>query len=600
MRDAEQMLTTLGNISRTRPDYIFHRVYQNLYNKDLFVNAYVKLAPHEGNMTKGADGKTIDGFGMWMVDEIIEELRFERYHPTPVRRTYIEKKNGKLRPLGIPTFKDKLVQEALREILEAIYEPLFSDSSHGYRPDRSPLTALSQIQYTCSHSTWVVEGDISGFFDNLDHDILLKCIGRKIDDGRILELIRRFLRAGYLEDDSFHESYLGSPQGGVISPILANIYLHEFDTYMELLRAKYEKGESRKDNPAYSKLIGRHHYLKHKGRNEESKEARRMAMKLPSMDPMDPDFVRIRYTRFADDFCIFIAGSKSLALQIKADIIGFLEGELKLKLSEEKTLVTNLADRNVRFLGYEIAKVSGATCYGSLGQRRLNGRITLLMPSDVIREKKSAITRFGKPTHRDELLPLTVEEMITKCNAEISGLYNYYCLASNVAHRMWHYRFYHLGSLLKTIAKKENSTVCKVRRKYGIEVKRKDMHGTRCAFGVFRGDSPPLMYYEGSFTHQKFPPKQFDTETSQGLELKRRLLADTCEVCKAGGVVVHHVRNLSDTIDRYVCKEKALPDWVTMMKRMRRKTLILCLDCHKKLHLGELEISKELLESPLR
>lgn len=140
MRSAEQMLTTLETISKNKPDYVFHRVYPNLYNKDLFINAYVKLAPHEGNMTKGVDGKTIDGFSLELIDKIIDKLRYERYHPTPVRRTYIEKKNGKLRPLGIPTFEDKLVQEALREILEAIYEPIFLSSSFGYRPGKSPLT----------------------------------------------------------------------------------------------------------------------------------------------------------------------------------------------------------------------------------------------------------------------------------------------------------------------------------------------------------------------------------------------------------------------------------------------------------------------------
>ena len=181
MRSADAMLEALGTTSETHPDYVFHRVYRNLFNRDLFLRAYLKLAPNEGNMTKGTDGKTIDGFGMALVDELIDELRHERYHPKPARREYIPKTNGKLRPLGIPTFRDKLVQEAVREVLEAIYEPIFLDTSHGFRPGRSCHTALKSIQFGCRGSSWVVEGDITSFFDNIDHDTLLSLIGRKID-----------------------------------------------------------------------------------------------------------------------------------------------------------------------------------------------------------------------------------------------------------------------------------------------------------------------------------------------------------------------------------------------------------------------------------
>lgn len=445
--------------------------------------------------------------------------------------------------------------------------------------------------------TWVVEGDLTSFFDTLDHQILLECIKKKIDDGRILELIRRFLDAGYMESEQLHETPYGTVQGGVISPILANIYLHEFDQYMELLKAKYEKGESRKDNREYLGLMGKSRYAKTKGRMKESKELRKQALKLSSMDLMDPDFVRVKYFRFADDFCIFITGSKSLALTIKEEITDFLENKLKLKLNQEKTLITNLSKDKVRFLGYEIAKVKGATRFGIRGQRRLNGKIILLMPSEVIRKKLSEMTRFGRSIHRDELLPLPVDEMITFCNSEITGLYNYYCLASNVAHRMWYYEYYHKQCLLKTIAKKENSSVCKVLKKYGIEVKRKDGHGTRRALGIYRGASAPLMYYEGPFTHHRFPPEPKMHETNQGKELKQRLLADNCEVCGNHKVEVHHTRNLSDTINRY--KGKPLPDWVALMMKMKRKTLVLCHSCHMKLHSGRLKISKELLESPM-
>lgn len=195
--------------------------------------AYSRLYAKEGNMTFGIDGKTIDGFNINLINKVIAKLKDEAYYPKPSRKVYIPKKSGKLRPLGIPSFEDKLVQEVLRMILEAIYEPMFKESSHGFRPERSCHTALVQVKQKGSGITWVIEGDIKSFFDNIDHEIMLNILKKKIKDGRIIELIQRFLKAGYFEFHKVHNSLTGTPQGGLISPILANIYLNEFDTFME-------------------------------------------------------------------------------------------------------------------------------------------------------------------------------------------------------------------------------------------------------------------------------------------------------------------------------------------------------------------------------
>ena len=316
MRKAEIELEILSSKSKENPKYIFRRLYRLLFNKDMFMVAYVRLSSHEGNMTAGTDERTIDGFSKELVDEIINELRMERYYPKAVRRTYIPKKDGRQRPLGIPSFRDKLVQEVIRTILEAIYEPTFLESSHGYRPKRSCHTSLCQVKKGMGTS-WVIEGDIKGFFDNIDHEILLKLLSKRIDDGRFIELVKRFLKAGYMEFKEIHNSLSGTPQGGIISPILANIYLHELDSYMESLKTKHEKGKRRESNPRYDVLYRKRRKKLHEGKVKEAEEILRKMRKLPTQDLMDEDFVRIRYIRYADDF--LITGIRAIAAIIYAN-----------------------------------------------------------------------------------------------------------------------------------------------------------------------------------------------------------------------------------------------------------------------------------------
>jgi len=216
MQNANAILSILNQKSVRNKQYVFDRLYRNMFNPDFFMEAYRKMYAKPGNMTAGTDGKTIDGFKKSKVDELIAKLRNEQYYPTPVRRVYIPKKNSKKkRPLGIPSFEDKLVQEVVRKMLDAIYEPIFLETSHGFRPNRSCQTALHQIKSTCRGTKWVVEGDITGCFDNVDHDILLQILSRKISDGRFLELIRRFLKAGYFEFHQVKNSLSGVPQGGL-------------------------------------------------------------------------------------------------------------------------------------------------------------------------------------------------------------------------------------------------------------------------------------------------------------------------------------------------------------------------------------------------
>jgi group II intron reverse transcriptase/maturase len=224
MRDAATVLEIIRE--RGRKGLPLERVYRCLFNPDLFLLAYGKLYRNAGAMTRGITRETVDGMSLDKIETIITVLRQERYRWTPVRRTYIDKKGTrKKRPLGLPTWSDKLVQEVIRQVLEAYYEPQFSDRSHGFRPGRGCHTALGEIYHQWHGTVWFIEGDISDCFGSLDHSIMVSILAEKIHDGRFLRLISGLLGAGYLEDWRYHRSLSGAPQGGVVSPVLSNIYL---------------------------------------------------------------------------------------------------------------------------------------------------------------------------------------------------------------------------------------------------------------------------------------------------------------------------------------------------------------------------------------
>ena len=245
MRSPNTVLDSLMKQS-VRKDYMFQRIYRNLYNIEFYLMAYAKIYAKEGNMTQGIDGQTIDGMSLERIERLIESLKDCSYQPKPSKRVYIPKKNGDKRPLGIPSFEDKLIQEVVRLLLEAMYEKSFSQCSHGFRPQKSCHTALMQVKDRFTGAKWFVEGDIKGFFDNIDHHHLINLLKRRVDDEKFINLIWKFLKAGYLEEWQYHKTYSGTPQGGIISPILSNIYLHEFDNFIELYKEQFDKGKSRK------------------------------------------------------------------------------------------------------------------------------------------------------------------------------------------------------------------------------------------------------------------------------------------------------------------------------------------------------------------
>ena len=463
MQSAETVLGVLRE--RGRRGLPCEELYRQLFNRQLYLLAYGRIYANQGAMTPGATEETADGMSEERIDAIIDAMRHERYRFAPARRIYIPKRNGKLRPLGLPTWSDKLVGEVVRLLLEAYYEPCFSDRSHGFRPGRGCHTALREVANTWAGTTWFIEADISDCFGSFDHDIMIAILSEKIHDGRFLRLMRHMLEAGYLEDWTWNATLSGVPQGGVVSPVLSNIYLHKVDEYVEtVLIPQHTRGRGRKRNPAYDAVKAHAAQARQRGDRSSYRELRRRMRSMSSRDPRDPGYRRLRYVRYADDQLLGFAGPKAEAERIKDQLATFLREDLGLELSSEKTLITHARTRAARFLGYEII-VQQADSRITHGRRSANGMIALRVPRDVITAKCAPYLRRGKPAHRSALQNLDDYHIVDTYGAEYRGIVQYYLLATDVW-RLERLRWTAETSMLKTLAAKHQSSVSKMAVRY--------------------------------------------------------------------------------------------------------------------------------------
>lgn len=599
MRNPESVLNSLQTHS-AQPEYVYDRLYKNLYNPEFYLQAYQNIYANQGNMTPGVDGKTIDAMSIERIERLIAALKDESYHPHPSRRTYIPKKNGKMRPLGIPSVDDKLIQEVVRMILGAIYEGSFEDTSHGFRPNKSCHTALRQIQNRFTRCKWFVEGDIKGFFDHIDHEVMIQTLQKRIADERFLRLIRKFLRAGYMESTQLHATYSGTPQGGIISPILANIYLDQLDKYMKEYKQAFAKGKKREVLKSYTRLSDRRHGLL--GRLEKSQGEERVQLlaelkaldqahkSMPRSNAMDENFRRLQYTRYADDFLVGIIGSKADAEQAKADIGAFIRERLKLELSEDKTLVTNATDK-ARFLGFDIrareqsnlTRKTQRGCYA----RNYGGHIVLEVPTDIIQKKLLGLgamelkqhdgTETWEPVRRTALICRTDLSILDQYNGEIRGFCNYYSIANNSS-KLHKFRYIMEYSLYKTLACKYRTHKKTIIDKYRIGkdfgVKFQDNYGRERVRLLWKGSLASKSFPLGAEADTIHKPKGILKKPS----LAVRLRTGMCEWCgvKTLDLTMHQVKSLKE-LDGSIA-------WAAFMKKINRKTLVVCDRCHRKMH----------------
>lgn len=594
MKPTTEILARISQNSLANKEEVFTKLYRYLLRPDIYFVAYKNLYANSGAATKGVNEDTADGFSEAKIDNIIKALADETYQPMPVRRTYIQKKNNrkKLRPLGIPTFTDKLVQEVLRMILEAVYEPIFLDVSHGFRTKRSCHTALKQLRREFNGTRWFVEGDIKGCFDNINHAVLVGLLNNKIKDARITKLIYKFLKAGYLENWQYHKTYSGTPQGGIISPLLANIYLHELDKFVMKLKSEFDTPGVGQITPEYRELHNEIKRLSHRltkvtGEERELvlaeyKPKRQKLMSIPCTAQTDK---KLKYVRYADDFLIAVKGSCEDCQWIRSKLAEFIGDVLKMELSEDKTLITH-SSKCARFLGYDVrVRRNGKIKRGGPGHvkmRTLNGGVELLVPlNDKIRQfvftKGVAIQKEDGsmfPVHRKYLVGLTDLEIVSVYNAELRGICNYYGMASNFC-KLNYFAYLMEYSCLKTLASKHKTSLSKTidkfndgTGKWGIPYETK-LGSKRRYFANYadcKGKGSATDYISNAAVVYGYAVNT----------LENRLKAKVCELCgttESDHYEVHHINKLKNL--------KGKERWEIAMIAKHRKTLVVCRDCHR-------------------
>lgn len=584
---------------RGRRNLKLERVYRELYDVNRFLDCYGRLYRNEGAMTPGVTLETVDRMSLEKIQRIIATLRDGSFAWMPAKRVYIPKANGKMRPLGLPTWTDKIVQDVIRSIIEPYYEARFRNTSHGFRPNRGCHTAFQEIKEKFRGAIWFIEGDIKGCFDNINHDALLGILRESINDERFLRLIRDMLQAGYMEKWNYHLSLGGTPQGGVISPLLANVYMHKLDEYVEdILIPEYTRGKERQRSSEYRTIQRAMAKAKADGDEKRWKELKQRQRTIRCGVATDSSYRRLRYVRYADDFILAFIGPRTEAEDIKTKVGVFLRDTLRLEMSEDKTLITHAATEKARFLGYDVAIrypddyiTPVRTQQGTYTGRMVNGGIRLEVPMEKIMAYRKKFTEHGRVVHRKDLLADDDYSIVVWFEQVFRGFVEYYGMAMDRAKKLQPLKWVVETSMLKTLATKHRLTVKQIAGKYRVWIE--TPAGRRRAFQVVveRPGKKPLVATFGGYTLGTNRIQKTIKETttcwwwSTRTEILERMLADQCEYCGyKGPCEVHHIRKVGPLL-----RKKGLAGWKKLMALRNRRTLVLCRECHDKLHAGTLD-----------
>lgn len=588
-----------------KPTWINRDIYRLLYMPELYVAAYERIKSNPGNMTHGLDRSTLDGLNLEWVNQTVDLMRTEKFNFTAGRRVLIPKASGGERPLTVGSPRDKVVQEVMRTILECIYDsphgPSFLDCSHGFRRGRGTHTALKAIR-SWQNVNWFVDADIKGCFDNVDHHVLIEVLRKRIEDERFINLTWKAIRAGYVWLKESRPSLSGTPQGSIISPILANIYLHEFDLFMEELRGRYERGGSRRRNPVYRRLQQRIERARDKDASvTELREMYAELRRTPSADPEDPNFIRINYIRYADDWLVGVVGPKSLAEQIRQEAGEFLSSRLKLTLSPEKTHIRHASSDPTLFLGTSLMTLrgQGKVAHIQRGDQKFRKRVSgwflsMGAPTDRIVKRLSQAgfcTKGGSPTHKKGWINHSDVQIIEMYNSVLLGTLNYYSFVDNRARLGWVQTILQHSAAMTLASKHRLKTRRAVFRKFGptlrVQEQRADGEVVTRSLALQTLTRNPMRFLSGD------GPKG-DLTTPLLNRYTRSHLGSPCCVCgETTGVEMHHLRHIRKS-------NQKLTGFNKLMGQLNRKQIPVCRNCHENIHGGRYDgISlKELLYAP--
>lgn len=556
-----------------------HKLIHYIADIQTLTLAYELIKSKPGNMTPGITQETLDGISLSYLFQLSKEIRSGKFQFTPARRIWIPKP-GKTekRPLGIASPREKIVQKAIELVLSSIYEPVFLETSHGFRPNKSTHSALQMIDIRFKGAVWFIEADITKCFDCIYHERLIKKLSEKITCRKTLALIRSGLNVGYVELGGIAEKALmGTPQGSVLSPLLCNIFLHELDKYMNDLSAEYDKGVKRRQNPTYTAILNKMAKQNLSGKIQLRKELR----KFPIGDPMDPHFVRIRYVRYADDFLISIIGPYSLAIEIKNKVSQFLEDNLGLEMNQAKTLITKASQTPAHFLGANIIWRNPSEKKVVINKHKKKTRITarmgLLAPLDKL-IKKLVERGFAKWNPNGTIKPIGLKRMqnmnhadiISYYNAVTRGVLNYYSFTDNRSSLGSWVRYLHMSCARTLALKYKLRFMAKAFKKFGSLL--------RCPETGTKLYKPNNLNRIRQF-HTSKPPTLMGLGLSWANKLTRSNLGKECIICGATPVEMHHVRKIKEL------KSRQHLNWFTIqMAAINRKQVPLCGTHHTKLH----------------
>ena len=590
--------------SKEETDAKFSDLYSLLHRVDFIVQALTTVRLNKGIDTLGTNGKGLDGFGMDDITTLAKELKEQEYAPKPVRRVYVPKP-GKTekRPLGIPNLKDKLVQWMIKEILEAIYEPEFErhgNDNHGFRKKKSVRTAMDEMKLRVKGLQWCIEGDISKAYDTIDHETLMNILRRKTEDRKFLKLIREMLKAGYDEKGISYSTEIGTPQGGIVSPTLFNIYLFEFDKYIRRKLGTIEPPDNKtrvkkKYREISSKIYNHGKWIKRREekygkaiikwpekeleersyREARIKELTKERMKIIPTDSKISRF-RYHYVRYADDWILIMNGKYEKAKETKEEIANFLEKQLKMELSREKTKITNLHTGSSNFLGFNLKynwthRRIRKGVHGTL--KRTTG-IDITVGVDTGRiEKRMKVNGFmtedGKTKSKVGWTALSKTEIIDNYNARIRGLMGYWSQGIDKSWKVEKWRFYLENSYYKTLAHKFRSTVNKMAKK------EKQIRETGKEKTIMNYEETKQFFEKCKRTNASYSHMWSTTKANWRTAYK---LNKVCVICgDPGPLEMHHIKHL---------KKAKATGFTKVMIALKRKQIPVCKECHKKIHAG--------------